>query len=179
MNKNLTTILILVNLAAVITIAVLFFTKPQKVVYVDTVKLMDNYKGMIDARAAFQKKTATWKANIDTLTSEVQKSIMDYEKGVAKMTKKEKDLSQQLIRTKQEQLQGYQKAMQDKYQQEDNQMTQQVVTKVDVVIKQYGQDKNYRLILGANGSGNIVYAEEGVDITDEVLEVLNNNYLGK
>ena len=154
-----------------------YLAPPAKLVYVDTALLLDQYEGMVDARADFQKKAAAWQANIDTLQSEVTGKIMDYEKEVSRMTDKEKKLSQELIRTKQKQFKDYQQAIQQQYQQEDGAMTQKVLERVNAFIKAYGDKHSYKIILGT-GQGNIVYAEESLDITEEVVKLLNEDYLG-
>lgn len=151
----------------------------QKLVYIDSVKLLNKYQGMIDARSDYQQKATSWKANIDTLSVEVQDAIKSYEKESIGMTKREKELSQELIRTKQRQLMDYQRAMQEKAQQEDGQMTSLVVEQVNAYIKQYGEKNGYKIIMAANEYGNIAYAEESLDITEVVLEGLNKQYTGQ
>lgn len=168
----------LLNLIAVSFLFVYLFTRDSKVVYVDSSKLLNNYQGMKDARAAYQQKATAWKANVDTLTVEVQRQIMDYEKQSPKMTAKERQLSQELIRTKQKQLYDYQQALNTQAQQEDTKMTGDVVTQVNAYIKKYGESKGYKIILAATQYGNLAYADEGLDITDEVLEGLNKEYGG-
>ena len=152
------------------------FSTNTNIVYIDSNRLLANYQGMKDAQAEFQQKASTWQANVDTLMSEVQKSIMDYEKESAKMTKKEKELSRELIRTKQKQLGDYQSAIKDQSAQMDQEMTQKVLAKVNTFLTEYGKEKNYKVIFGATNAGNIIYADEAMNITDEVLEILNKQY---
>ncbi|NOS93652.1 MAG: OmpH family outer membrane protein, partial [Cyclobacteriaceae bacterium] len=131
------------------------------------------------ARKDYQKKTAAWKANIDTLMNEVQQEIVKFEKESQKMTAKERDLSKQLIQTKQQQFADYQKAINQKAGQEDNQMTKKVLDEINAYIKEYGKNHNCKIILAATDYGNIAYADEGLDITEEVLEGLNKKYSGQ
>lgn len=166
------------NLLFVIFLTVLFF-RHQQMVYVDSAKLMNGYKGMQDARAAYQQKAGAWKANIDTLASEVQKQIFTYEKESPRMSAKERQLSQELIRTKQKQFADYQQAMNSQAQQEDAKMTSEVVTQVNAFLKKYGEANGYKIILAATEYGNIAYADESLDITEKVLEGLNKEYAGK
>jgi outer membrane protein len=170
--------LCVLNLVFAIFLAVLFF-KNKHVVYVDSAKLMNGYKGMQDARAAYQQKAGGWKANIDTLASEVQKQIFAYEKDSPKMSAKERQLSQELIRTKQKQFSDYQQAMNSQAQQEDSKMTGEVVTQVNAYLKKFGEANGYTIILAATEYGNIAYADDGLDITEKVLEGLNKEYAGK
>lgn len=154
------------------------FLKPATIAYVDSNKLLENYDGMKAARQAFQQKALQWQANIDTLKSEVDKEIEMYEAGKGKMTAKERALNEKLIQTKKQQFVDYQKGIQQKSQQEDFQMTEQVLTEVNAFIEDYGRKNGYSIILGATNAGNIVYAKEGLDITAILQEKLNDNYLG-
>jgi outer membrane protein len=165
-----------------VLIAVLFFfnfTGRSKVVYVDSARLLSEYKGMQHARAAYQKKAGAWKANIDTLAGDVQRQIFKYEKESPRMTARERELSQELIRTKQKQFAEYQQATSSQAQQEDAKMTREVVTQVNAYLKKYGESHGYTVILAATEYGNLAYADEGLDITKEVLEGLNKQYEGQ
>lgn len=178
---NLTKITLVLGLINFIGLLCLVYFSYQRssIVYVDSNQLINNYKGMQDARKAYQQKAVSWKANVDTLTIEVQRQIMQYEKESTKMTTKERQLSQELIRTKQKQLMDYQQAMNTQAQQEDNKMTTEVISQINSYIKKYGERKGYTIVMAATDYGNIAYAEEGLDITAEVLEGLNEEYSGQ
>jgi outer membrane protein len=169
----------ILNLLAVIVLSITIFTRDQKVAYVDSAKLLNNYKGMQAARAAYQSKASAWQANIDTLAKEVQEQILKYDHENKSMTANERRLSQELIQTKQKQFADYQQALNSQAQQEDTKLTSDVVTQINVYIKKYGQSKGYKIILAATEYGNLAYADDGLDITDEVLVGLNNEYSGK
>jgi len=148
----------------------------DKIAYVDSAKILNEYKGSLDAKKAYQSKAKVWQANIDTLTSEVRASIQKYEKSLATLSKNEQDLSKQLIRSKQRQLADYQHGIQENAKQEDGKLTQNVVAQVNAYLTKYGKKHNYKMILIANQSGTIAYAREGLDITTDVLEGLNADY---
>lgn len=172
-------LLVSLNIVLLIAVSILYvvvFKNDRKVAYVDTLSLMKNYKGMQMAREEFQKKATVWQANIDTLTNEVQMAIKDYEKERNGMTKKERELTEELIRTKQQQLINYQQAIQQQSQQEDEKMTGEVLQVVNSYLKNYGEENNYQIILAATQAGNIIYAEDALNITDEVTEGLNKSY---
>ena len=171
--KNSSLLLSVIN--SVIILSFIVYTlvfNNQKIVYVDSAQLLNGYKGMQDARKAYEVKAKTWKANIDTLTQDVQKQIMIYEKSVGTMTVKERSLSQELIKTKQ-------RTLNTQAQQEDGKMTGEVVSQVNAYLKKYGEKHSYKIIIAATQYGNLAYADEGLDITKDVLEGLNNEYAGK
>lgn len=169
----------LASFVGLILLAIYVFTIPQKLVYVNSSRLVNDYKGMQDARAAYQKKAGLWKANIDTLSNEVKQQIMNYEKESAKLTAKERQLTQELIHTKQKQLMEYQQAMNSQAQQEDAKMTGEVVQQINAYLKKHGEANGYKIVMAATEYGNIAYADDGLDITEDVLTGLNNEYTGK
>lgn len=156
-----------------------FFFKSGHIVYVDSNKLLNGYQGMIDARKAYQQKATIWKANIDTLTSEVQQQIFKHEKESPKMSIKERALSEELILTKQRLLSEYQQAMNNQAQQEDSKMTSDVLVQVNAYLEKYGEREGFKIILAATEYGNLAYADDELDITEEVLAGLNKEYLGQ
>lgn len=95
------------------------------------------------------------------------------------MSVKERELSRELIKTKQKQLADYQQALSTQAQQEDARMTGEVVGEINAYLKKYGERKGYTIVMAATEYGNIAYADEHLDITEEVLEGLNKEYSGQ
>lgn len=180
MSARLHWIVTIISLSVTLLLLVYLIVRPApKIAYVDSSKLINGYQGMIDARKVYQQKASGWKANIDTLTNEVRQQIFTYEKESSRMTAKERSLSQELIRTKQKQLGEYQQAMNTQAQQEDSKMTGDVLVQVNAYLKKYGEAKGYKVILAATEYGNLAYADESLDLTEEVLEGLNKEYIGQ
>jgi outer membrane protein len=167
---------------SLVVIAVLFLLsgfifRSDKIAYVDSAKILNDYKGSAEAKKAYESKAKVWQANIDTLTSEVKTAIGKYEMSIATMSKKEQELSKQLIQTKQRQLADYQHGIQENAKQEDGKLTQSIVAQINAYLTKYGKAHNYKLILIANQSGTIAYAREGLDITADVIDGLNKEYV--
>jgi outer membrane protein len=45
-------------------------------------------------------------------------------------------------------------------------------------INDYGKKNNYDLILGADGSGTLMYSKAKYDISEEIIIFINNKYKG-
>lgn len=168
----------LTALAGIVIIFLLlsFFVFPsQKIAYVDSAQLLNGYKAMVEARKEFEKKQATWNANVDTLMKDVQDAIKKYEKTAATGTDKEKQLSKELITSKQKQLYDYQNATRQNASQEEQRLTQNVLSTVNAYLLRYGKSHHYKMILIA-ANGNIAYADADMDITDKIIEELNKEY---
>ena len=169
--------LYLAVLAIVLSMTALFFAKSSsELVYVDVNKLLDGYKKTKIAKAEFEKKAGTMKANVDSLVTSWQKELKNYEKERASLSPKELKLKQELLQNKQQQINGYQEAIQKKIQEEDKKVTQTVINDINDYVKEYGKNHGYKMIFGASGGGNIMYAEESTDLTEVVLKGLNAEY---
>ncbi|MGY8939074.1 MAG: OmpH family outer membrane protein [Flavobacteriales bacterium] len=166
---------------ALVLAAVSFYysQKSSEQVYVDVNKLLEGYKRTKVVRAEFEVKAKTLTANVDSLVAGWQKELKDYEKNRSKYSKKELELKQELLGNKQQQINNYQQAIQKQVQEEDKKATQTVINDINDFVKEYGKKKGYKIIFGASGSGNIMYADEASDLTPIVLEGLNKEFEGK
>lgn len=165
-----------------IVIAVFSIVKSQQaseLVYVDVNKLLEGYKRTKVVRGEFEVKAKTLKANVDSLVVGWQNELKIYEKERSKYSKKELKLKQELLGNKQQQINNYQQAIQQQIQEEDKKASQTVINDINDFVKEYGKKKGYKIIFGASGSGNIMYADESSDLTAIVLEGLNAEFEGK
>lgn len=178
--KIANTLTLPIALVALLASVATFFYTPSKseLVYVDINQLVEGYKRTKVEREAFTKKANTLKANVDSLLVDWQEELKAYEKERAAMTKKELELKQQLLQNKQQQIDNYQQAIQKQIQEEDQKMTQTVINDINDYVKDYGKKQGYRIILGASGTGNIMYAEDASDVTETILDGLNAAYQG-
>ena len=168
-----------INIVLLAGMGWLIVERQPKIAYVQSGYLLSNYQGFKDASLAYQQKSMQWQANIDTLTSELGVLRQKYQRDLPELSSKEKELSMELIKTKEQQLKQYRLGIQQKATQEDQEMTANVVQEVNAFLKEYGERRDYQIIFGATDMGNIVYAREAIDLTEEVLAALNKKYKGE
>ena len=181
-SKILTTkiVFIISVLALLLSITSIFLGKSNSdLVYVDVNKLIEGYKKTKIVKGEFDKKVAGVKSNVDSLMSRWQKELQAYEKERTSMSPNEVKLKQELLQNKQNQISGYQESVQKQMLEEEKKVTQTVVNDINEYIKEYGKDHGYKIIFGASGSGNIMYAQEATDLTKDVLNGLNQEYASK
>jgi outer membrane protein len=72
---------------------------------------------------------------------------------------------------------------QQQFEQDNAQVQQQYMAQVfkqlNEYVREYGKDHGYHYVFGAEGSGVIMYAEESQNITQPVIEFVNNRFKGK
>ncbi len=167
-------------LAFVLSLVTLFLSQnTSDLVYVDVNKLIEGYKRTKVVRGEFEKKANVLKSNVDSLVTDWQKELKLYEKERSKFSKKELELKQELLSNRQQQINNYQQAIQKQIQSEDQKATQTVVNDINDYVKEFGKKQGYKIIFGASGGGNIMYADKTADLTEQVLEGLNAEYQGK
>jgi outer membrane protein len=135
--------------------------RDDNIVFITPNKLLQGYHGATAQHELFQAKTRDWQLRIDSLGTELQ--ALGKAPAATRAAKEQQSLR-------------YREAIEQQAQRENQRLTQAVLAEINAYIKQYGKEKGYTFILGATESGNIVYAADGTDITDEVLLGLNAQY---
>jgi outer membrane protein len=59
------------------------------------------------------------------------------------------------------------------------QYTGQIWTQLNQYISDYGHDKGYQYIFGANGDGALMFADDAVNITEELKGYVNERFKGQ
>jgi outer membrane protein len=72
---------------------------------------------------------------------------------------------------------------QSMFEEEEQEMVKQyderIVAQLNSYVKEFGKEKRYDLIYGANSSGNIMYADSALDLTKDVTKYINEKFKGK
>lgn len=150
-----------------------------KVGYVHTFQLLENYKGMQEAAQLFEKKRTGWAQTLDSLQREHQVAVDTYLKMQAGLSDEERAEREARLGHSQQTVQQFQKAVEQKAQDDDASMTEGVLVQVSDFISDYGKTHGYTVILGTSQEGNILYGNEGHNLTEELTEALNLQYSGK
>jgi outer membrane protein len=153
-------------------------SKP-KIAYVRAHDLVSQYEGMKEATIQFDKKKSEWQMDVDTLTAALQHSINGYNQRSKTMRPSERVEMEDYLTAKKQQLMNYSDAIGQKVEEENEKMMQGVLGQVNSFVEQYGKKNGYDIILGTTLSGNLLYAQQYLDITDDVVKELNANYKGK
>lgn len=145
----------------------------NKTAYVDTTKLIQEFSEMKEVEADFNARSEKLKKELDSVAQGFQQEVMEYQENRATMSQAERQATEQELMQKQQMLQQQQQVRTGQLRQESDQVIDSLITKVRDFVKVYGEENDYTYIFGSNESANIMYAEEGLDITQEVLSELN------
>ncbi len=60
----------------------------------------------------------------------------------------------------------------------ENQHFDSVWKRLNAYVQEFSEKEGYTFVLGATGNGNLMYANEGKDITQDLVKYCNNKYKG-
>ncbi len=171
--KNLGKILVFLILIISISISLYYSVfKAKKIAYVDNVFLFENSKIKLDTYKSLKKDEQLREVQMDS----IRKEILAFEKQLLNSNKEAslfnqynllKDLFVQKKQTFSNELDNLSRLNDEKIWQKINQN-----------IVEYGKIHGYTYILGANGQGSIMFADQAESITEDVLKFINNEYEG-
>ncbi len=148
----------------------------NKIAFVDSVKIMDEYQEKIDVEARFKTKADAMTKKRDSISQAFQMELQQFQS-------KAQSMSQKNAQEEYSQLQQRGQLMGQQLQQEEQQLQQNsqaemdtLVKKVKKEIREYGKANGYTYILGGGDGGSVLYGEEAKDLTDVILKILNDKY---
>lgn len=148
-------------------------TEDNKTAYVDTTKLIREYSEMKDVESKFTAKSEKIKQQLDSAAQGFQQEVLKYQENMATLSDAERQATESKLMQKNQMLQQQQQMISGQLREESDAVIDSLVTKVKDYVKAYGEEHDYTYIFGSNESASIMYAEEGLDITEEILKELN------
>lgn len=151
----------------------------DKVAFVDNSKLLNDYQEKKDIEANLKGQISAYERKRDSISMAFQTEARAFDAQA-------KTLPQNIAQKKYNELMQKSQILQQHLQQEEQKIQMESQTQMDSLlskvkknIKEYGKQKGYTFILGANDGGSVLYGTDNKDITKEVTEYLNNQYKGK
>jgi len=153
-----------------------FFNNP-KIAFVRNQELVYGYAGMKDANKKYEEETKGWQATIDSLEKNFHIQLSKYNSTYTELNSKDKQSFEERLENQRLQLLKLKEAVGKKMEEKDLEITQKVLNQINSFVKEYAQKNGYKLIIGTTEDGNLMYADETLDVTDDVLSELNIKYL--
>lgn len=143
---------------------------------VDMQKLLEQYKGYLDA-------SARWEAKYKRLDADLKQKQLEWQRKYELLQKESQFLREDQVKTQYAALQEeYQQLMQKEQEytqqvaEEEQKLTKDVLEKVNKHLKGYAKENGYKMILFTNVENSIFYAEDQINITEEYIDALNQAY---
>lgn len=196
--KNLPTILSSIALAAVIALAILFFLNKKDgsgsdksagesialptvsggIVYLNIDSVLNNYDMYTDIQVDLQAKVKTSEAQLLSQQNSLQKDAQDFQYKIDRqlVTRAEAEKIQQELMAKEQSLYQLQQSLQLQLAEEEQVAQRKVLNSIMEYLADLEEADEYQFILGTTFGGNILYANEGLNITKAVVQGINERY---
>ena len=144
----------------------------KKVAYVDIPKVFNAFEMKKELQEKFKKTAIVRKRVVDSLEFDLQllsRKLQADQKNQALMS--EFDMKREYYFKQKNQIEEDNAAM-------SNQYDKQILERMSQYMVDYGKENNYDLILGADGNGTVMYANEIMNISEDVSKYVNDKYKG-
>ncbi len=141
----------------------------QIIAYIDLSRTFDEYQKTEDQDKFLEQKSREKHSKRDEMVKEIQK-LNDELKLLSEKAKKEK---QKVIDEKIKQLQEHGRKTRDMLRRQRDLMVREILQEIDTTIQKYAKKRGYSMVLNDRV---LIYKDDKMDITDEIIKILNENY---
>ena len=148
------------------------------IVYINIDSLLNNYDYFTDMQTEFADKQSEMEAELNLRSRQYEASAIDAQNKVQKglVTRREAaELEQQLI-AEQQGLYQLRDELTMQLSEEEQVRNRRLINKIMEYLEVYNEDYNYQFIFSNSFGDNVLFANDQLDITDDVLKGLNEAY---
>lgn len=166
----------LINTILVVTAFVVFLTarpKSQRIVYVDNARVFQNFNMTKELGEINEKKFKPELERFDSLVKTITEveGRLKLKKQLTDSDRQEYENIKRLVLLQEERVGNIRLAVKED-------INKQVWQRLNGYMKDYGDKEKFSLILGAQGSGNIMYGDSIYDVTRDFIKYANYKYEG-
>lgn len=178
MTKILTILSLLVSITA-LTLILVKDKSADKIGYVKNGELINGFKGMKEAKEIFDEKKTKWDMQLKSMESNYTSEVQKFYEDSATLSVSEIIERKVKIKSLEQEVYQFVNKMNQSNTEEDKKLTEGILNQINSFVSDYGKKNEYKIIFGTTSSGNLMYAEDNMDITEEILNVMNQNYTGE
>ena len=195
--KNTSLILSVISLVAVVVFGVISLTGKNSanvetaggeateavakgaIVYIDLDRILMEYDMANDLRSVVETKAQNIMAEINRRGQKLEKQVAEYQEKIQKglMTRSVAEVQGQKLQQEELDFNNYAAQKQQEIQEEQVVMMNQLGDAIQTFITKYNEEKQYAMILTNSGGAPVITAAASLDITEDVLTKLNEEYI--
>ncbi len=146
------------------------------IVYVNSDSLLDEYDFYKAKKSEFEAEQDKIKSELKAQNDKLQRDVETYQRQAIGMTDKERAEKENELGMKQQQLMQRKEELLNKLDEQQSSSSEELYARLNTYLKKHNQNKNYSFVLGYQGGGGILFANDSLNITKEVIQGLNKEY---
>lgn len=149
------------------------------IVYVQLDRILQEYDMANDKRSVVETKVQNIQAEVTRRGKKLEKDINDFQDKMQKglMTRSVAEVQQQKLQKAQDDFNVYAQEKQNEIQEEQIVMMNQLADAIKTYLDKYNETMGYAMILTNQGGAPVITGDASLDITDEVIAGLNEEYV--
>ena len=150
------------------------------IVYIQLDSLINQYDMFNDLRSELENKAQAIQDDLTKKGRSFESAAKDFQTKIEKglLTRSQAEEQQQRLAERQQNLQNLSQQKQYELAEEEAVMSRQVMDAVQTFLVKYNQEKGYAMIITSSAATNtVIAANPALDITQDVLTGLNNEYI--
>lgn len=149
----------------------------EKIVYVNSDSLLTKYQYFKDLKVKMDAKSKTAQTDLTSKQQAFQREVTQYQQQANTLPADQRASTEERLARKQQELQAYTQNAGAALQNEQAAENEKLYDKVADYLKGYAKKKGYKMVLTyAKGNSAILFADESLDVTSEVIVGLNEAY---
>lgn len=152
------------------------------IAYINIDSLLLNYIFAKESNESLLKKAEDSRLDLNVRDRQLQGEMAEFQRKLennAFLSRERAEQEQTRLIRKQQDLQQLNAKLSQELMESQQKMSEQLRDTINNFLKVYNKDKGYQLILSNTSNDNILLGNEGYDITNEVIELLNKRYSPK
>ena len=151
------------------------------VVYLNIDTVLTEYDMYYDLKSQFEAKGKKLEAELNARSKAWEREATDFQDKVNKglLLRSQAQEMQQKLAAEQQNLINLRDQMTYDLAEQEQVMNRQIINSIMEYLKEYNKQYKYQYILGTSFGGNILYANDSLDISMEVLKGLNEQYVAE
>ena len=146
------------------------------IVYINSDSLLANYDYIKDQQEVLKEKSEKFNTEYKNRAQGLQIEFNNYQQNSTNMTIGQARAVEEDLMKKQQNLKLYEQSLGQQLVNEEGKINQELYDKVSTFLKQYGEKNELHMVVKYNPGSDVLYANNGMDITNDVLEGLNAEY---
>jgi len=152
----------------------------EKIVYVNSDTLSEKFTYFKDIRERLEAKAKKAQGDLQSKGQAFQREVAEAEQKIATMSAAERQATEERLARKQQELAQLNQNASASLAQDENTEINAVYTTISDYLKKHATEKGYQFVLTYSRSNPaVIYADEKLDITKEVVDALNKEYADK
>ena len=157
-------------------ISIISCQQSNKIGFVDNAKLINEYQEKIEIQKKLQEKIKLYELKRDSVRQSFQLEINEAELKSRSMSQAELQKLSQELQQKDQIINQRDQFDQQQIAQESQRQNDSLIIKVRSFVENYGLNHGYDYILGSNEAGSVMYGKKSNDLTQTILDALNEKY---